>query len=183
MKYSLKDIRSEYDRLDRVCSVDTTQIEIKLNNANKRLGSFCVHQIPKTKLFERNKFSLVITISRKVMDDDDLFYDTIRHEYAHAVAYLRYPGARHGHDAVWKQICHEVGCNPKATVRNDEINRQRENDAKYVVTCRTCGVHTYYLRAGKVVEQLKQNPETSLIVCRKCGGKSFLLTEKETPRR
>ena len=38
--HTVEDIRREYDRLDKICRVDTSRMEIKLNNARKCLGSF-----------------------------------------------------------------------------------------------------------------------------------------------
>ena len=177
MKYSIEDIRREYNRLDSLCGINTESIEIRLNNASRRLGCFSVRQEAKRHLFEPGRITMSITVSKKVMDDDTMFFDTIRHEYAHAVVYLRHPKEHHVHDSVWKQVCREVGCAPRATVKNEKTDMQREKNAKYMVVCNGCGAVTYYLRAGNTVSLLKNNPHSARIICRKCGGKSFSLTE------
>ncbi|MBO6014072.1 MAG: SprT-like domain-containing protein [Oscillospiraceae bacterium] len=172
--HTMQEIRREYERLDRICSVDTSCIEIRVNNAQRRLGSFsCRADIPDGKM--------VITISRRAMEDESLFLDTIRHEYAHAVVFLRHPRVRHGHDAVWKAVCREVGCMPRGSVRPGASETDLENSAKYRVTCRSCGAVTYYIKAGKIVKLLQQNAgefgNTAKVLCRKCGGSSFDLKE------
>ena len=177
MKYSIADIRAEYDRLDAICGTDTSGIEIKLNNGKSRLGSFSVKKPGGLVMSLLVKPTLTITISRQVMDEESLFYDTIRHEYAHAVVYLRYPREHHVHDAVWKKVCREVGCTPRATVKNEEYKEKKRESSKYTVRCRGCGAESYYSRAGKIVTQLRENPDTRLITCRRCGGRSFELTE------
>ena len=101
MSHTLDDVRREYDRLDALCGVDTTQVALRISKrATKRLGS-CK--------YVGNAVESV-TISDFVLDAaDEVFYDTIRHEYAHALVKLRFPRERHGHDARWKAACLEVG--------------------------------------------------------------------------
>ena len=174
--HTIEDIRLEYNRLDRICSVDTSKIELKLNNAQKRLGSFSYKPG-----FPRGV--MTITISRKVLSDEELFIDTIRHEYAHAVVFIRHPFSRHSHDKVWKAVCREVGCTPRATIKDDTLKKKAEESAKYKVTCLHCGAETYYQRAGKIVQILQKEAsrrsvfrKTSSVACRRCGGRQFGLT-------
>ena len=172
-----EDIRAEFKRLDKICSVDSSHIDIKLNNAQKRLGSFSY----------RPGFphgTMTVTISKKVLNDDDLFYDTVRHEYAHAVVFIRHPFSRHGHDRVWKAVCREVGCTPRATVKDTVLRESTEQNAKYKVTCLRCGTETYYVRSGNVVQTLQKESSSrglfkrmSYVSCRKCGGREFTLTQ------
>lgn len=175
--FGIEDIRREYDRLDEVCSVDTSRVEIQLNNARKRLGSFQYKAG-----FPRG--ILTVTISRKVLDDEALFLDTIRHEYAHAVVFIRHPFSRHGHDKVWKAVCREVGCTPRATVKDPALKERTEAGAKYKVTCMRCGAESYYMRAGTVVQTLQKEErrrgmfkKTSSVACRRCGSREFSLTQ------
>ncbi len=175
--FGIEDIRREYDRLDPICRVDTSRMEIRLNNAQKRLGSFQFKAG-----FPRG--TMTVTISRKVLDDELLFLDTIRHEYAHAVVFIRHPFSRHGHDKIWKAVCREVGCTPRATVRDPALMERTEAGARYKVTCMRCGTESYYMRAGKIVQTLQREAKrrgpfkkTSSVACRRCGCREFSLTE------
>ena len=105
MSHTLEDIRREYDRLDALCGVDTKPVALRVSTrAAKRLGS-CKYVGSKVES---------ITISDFVLDAaDEIFFDTIRHEYAHALVKLRRPREKHGHDALWKAACREVGCAPE----------------------------------------------------------------------
>ena len=174
--HTIEDIRREYDRLDRICAVDTSKIEIRLNNAQKRLGSFSYKPgFPKG--------TMTITISKKILGDEDLYLDTIRHEYAHAVVFIRHPFSRHAHDKVWKAVCREVGCTPRATVKDDTLRKKTKESAKYKVTCLRCGAETYYQRAGKIVQILQREAsrksifkKASSVACRRCGGREFSIS-------
>ena len=84
--HSLEEVRAEYDRLDRLCGVDTSRIELKISKrAVKQLGSF---RCPR----RGGKDGLCITLSHLILEDDEQFWDTVRHEYAHAAVYLLNPG-------------------------------------------------------------------------------------------
>ncbi len=145
--------------------MDTSGIELVISTrAKRRLGSFRPLPTPR------------ITISALALRDEATFLDTIRHEYAHALVWLRSPGARHGHGAVWKAACREVGCRPRATVAPDAAQRDvQRQSARYCVRCTTCGQETLYFRAGKVVDLLRAGRGGSLH-CPRCGGRAFTLT-------
>ncbi|MCD7768647.1 MAG: hypothetical protein LUH36_00795, partial [Oscillospiraceae bacterium] len=84
--HTLENIRREYDRLDKLCGVDTSQIELRISSRMvKRFGSF---RYP----INGTVAPLRITISQAILGNDAQFYDTIRHEYAHAAVYLLHPG-------------------------------------------------------------------------------------------
>ena len=163
--FTVKDIREEYDRLDKFTNVDTSNIMIEISTTSlKRLG--CCH-------FFNNQPSR-ITIADFVLKDKKLFYDVIRHEYAHAVVKLRYPNEKHGHDYVWKRVCIEVGCKPscKYSVESDTLNNIINEKAKYVVTCETCGKLFPYQRKPKIIEAIKNN-DTGRYSCPKCRNSKF----------
>ncbi len=174
--HSLDEIRAEYARLDKLLGIDTSHIELKISQrALRQLGCF---RCPAG----AGEGPLSITISRAVMDSDKLFLDTIRHEYAHAAAYLLRPGERHGHDEFWKSICRRIGCRPKSrSEASYEVQLSRRQQAKYSVVCFGCGQQSYYLRRGKVVDMLLRGRGRALR-CPRCGGSSFgLYTKKDFP--
>ena len=105
--HSLEEVRAEYDRLDRLCGLDTSGIELKISKrAVKQLGSF---RSPHRGGID----GLRITLSYLILEDDEQFWDTVRHEYAHAAVYLLHPGESHGPDKVWKDMCRRIGCSPE----------------------------------------------------------------------
>lgn len=170
--YSLEDVRREYERLDSISGLDTSMIELKLSKrAVKQLGCF---RFPR----QGGRDKLCISLSALIMDDEALFYDTIRHEYAHAAVYLMYPMEQHGHDEVWKNMCRLVGCRPRSrTSLSEETAKARESRAKYIVRCEGCGSESAYLRRGKVVDALLSGKGRRLR-CSRCGGNSISLTIK-----
>ena len=110
----IREIRAEYDRLDKICYVNTSKIAILISTRmTRKLGCFEV---------KRNGLSrkMTIKISFKIIDDPELFLDVIRHEYAHVVVYLRHPLKKLKHDAAWKNVCKEIGCVPRASRKIDK---------------------------------------------------------------
>ena len=166
MSCTLSDIRAEYDRLDTLCGVDSSGITLCISKrAVKRLG--CFRPVPKPE----------ISISAFVLEDETLFRDTIRHEYAHALVWLRHPREKHGHDAVWKAACREIGCSPRATVAAGETQQAlREEKAKWSQRCRGCGQETLYLREGKIIRLIRSG-HGRRVTCTRCGGHRFQLTQ------
>lgn len=162
--HTVEEIRAEYDRLDRLCEVDTSAVEIVLSQRGvRRLGSF---RCPA----KGKRGALRISINASLLDEEERFWDTVRHEYAHALVYLRYPGQSHGHDAVWKAACRELGCSPdRLAAQTAESRAEMERRAKYKVRCTGCGQESLYFRRGKVVDLLLRGGRGQLR-CGKCGG-------------
>ncbi len=165
--HTLDEVRAEYDRLDRLVGIDTGSIELRISTrAVRQLGSFRCPSVP-------GKAPLRITLSKLILDDDEQFWDTVRHEYAHAAVYLLYPGEKHGHDAVWRKMCRLVGCSGRrlAPERGDGA-QLREDRTRYIVRCEGCGSESRYLRRGKVIDSLLLGRR---LRCRRCGGDRFAL--------
>ena len=173
--HSLEEIRAEYDRLDRLCGVDTSGVEIVLSRRGvRRLGSF---RYP----LKGKMGALRITINASLLDEEEAFWDTVRHEYAHALVYLRSGGVSHGHDAVWKAACRELGCSPdRLAAQTEEGRAELERRAKYKVQCTGCGQTTFYLRRGKVVDLLLRG-SGGQVRCAQCGGSKLKLYARRSP--
>lgn len=169
--HTVEEIRREYDRLDALCGVDTSDFEIVISARSvRRLGSF---RPPVSGKRAR------VMISAALLEDDMAFWDTVRHEYAHAAVWLLHPGERHGHDTVWKAMCRKVGCTPKSTAPVSETDAElRRQRAKYLVRCESCGAETYYLRAGKIVKLMERGCRRRLH-CARCGSNELALYERE----
>ena len=166
--YTLEDVRKEYARLDRKIGIDTSAIELKISKrAVNRLGSFTSPARP-------GAAPLRITLSALVMEDEALFYDTIRHEYAHAAAYILEPNRRHGHDAFWKELCCRVGCRPQSRSASETVAQKRREKARYTLRCRGCGSESNFVRRGKTVDMVLRG-QGKRLRCTRCGGNDFEL--------
>jgi len=165
--YNINDIESEYRRLDKIVNLDTSNINIKLSTKSvNRLGSCrSIRGVPAS-----------ITIADFVLQEKDLFYDVIRHEYAHAITKLRYPKEKHGHDSVWQKACKEVGCNPSriSEIESNIVKTIQENKKKYIVKCSNCGKEYTYYRKSNVVKAL-ENGEAYGFYCGGCSCRSLKL--------
>lgn len=170
--HTLQEVRAEYDRLDRLIGIDTRMIELKISRrAVRQLGSF---RSP-----ARGRGPLRITLSALILDDDEQFWDTVRHEYAHAAVYLLYPGQKHGHDQVWRDMCRRVGCDPKRLApERGRAAELRQQKVKYIIRCRSCGAESRYIRRGRTVDLMLRGRGKRLR-CRRCGQNQFILLVKE----
>ena len=63
--------------------------------------------------------------------------DTILHEIAHALSFIRYGAKGRGHGKLWKQVCVEIGATPSRLHKG--IVEYPNNHYKYVDDC-ICGV-------------------------------------------
>ena len=166
--HTLEEVRAEYDRLDRILGIDSSDIVLKVSKrAVRQLGCFRATSPPS------------ITLSALVLEDDELFLDTVRHEYAHAAVNFMYPGQKHGHDGVWKTVCRRIGCRPQSRTELSEAAAElREQRIKYLVRCKNCGRESGYVRRGKAVELIMQG-RGSRLRCTGCGKSGFELLVKE----
>ena len=170
--HTLQEVRAEYDRLDRLIGIDTRMVELKISKrAVRLLGSF---RSP-----TRGRGPLRITLSALILDDDEQFWDTVRHEYAHAAVYLLYPGQKHGHDQVWRDMCRRVGCDPKRLApEQGRAAELRQQKVKYIIRCQGCGAESRYIRRGRTVDLMLRGRGKRLR-CRRCGQNQFILLVRE----
>lgn len=84
--------------------------------------------------------------------------DTILHEIAHALSYIRHGQAGIGHGYLWKKICREIGATPERVHKG--IVEYPNNHFKYVDTC-ACGItykrHRLSSRRGYCCPKCFQN--------------------------
>ena len=167
--FTIDDIRNEYRRLDLVTGVDTSEISVALSGRFRRKLGLC--------RFRRSALGryipVEIVIGKQVLGaSPEVFYDTIRHEYAHAAVTLL-DSRNHGHDAAWKKMCRCVCCRPSGTVKAGSLEGALpKSEPRYIVRCERCGRENKYYRKGKVVDSLIKG--RSLYRC-SCGGKLSLV--------
>ena len=93
--WTLSQVQAEYRRLDRLLGIDTGRVAVSFSKRMTRQYGVCT--------FVKNK-PQEIRLADFLRQEDQVFWDTARHEYAHAaVAILT--GKRHGHDEAWKAVC------------------------------------------------------------------------------
>ena len=161
--WTLEEIREEYDRLDRYLGIDTSLIRLSFSKKMRRQHGVCCF---------RGDRRTEIRLADFLRAEDDAMLDTARHEYAHAAAALL-TGRRHGHDAVWKDICVRIGCKPErltgTTATEEDTNALRGALLSY----NACVDKICYLRRGAVVRSIAQGRQDCR--CRRCGGRTFTL--------
>lgn len=173
MKHSIVEIREEYNRLDALCGVDTSSIDLLISKRAIRQYGCCRHKYNvKSGSYE----PYAIYIAEFILECEPAFWECIRHEYAHALVTLR-DGKNHGHDAVWKKACEEVGCKAERLCMDAEADRKsmaiRKNRIKYEVKCPNCGRSYRYTKAGNVVRSIRAGRKC---IC-SCGNVNLQLKE------
>jgi predicted SprT family Zn-dependent metalloprotease len=63
--------------------------------------------------------------------------DTILHEIAHALSYIRHGSKGIGHGGIWKGICREIGAIPKSCSKGNLV--KPKDHYKYIDDC-ACGI-------------------------------------------
>jgi SprT protein len=100
-----------------------------------------------------------IGLSRTVIQDEQQLKDTLVHEYAHLLAYVRHGRKGVGHGPPWKQAMTDLGAPPKVR-HNYEVQRnERRQEVAY--QCQKCGA--LLMRSRKL-------PKRRRYVHINCGG-------------
>lgn len=107
-----------------------------------------------------------VEFSKELLEtsSDQSIRDVLLHESAHAIV-TSLTGERHGHDSVFKDMCHKLGTNNDGTTT--DVERTQDLRSKYVLTCGECNKQYGYSRMCSTVKNYK------LCKC-KCGGKLSL---------
>ena len=164
--HTLEEAAQECRRLDKILNIDTSGVQLAFSKRSVRRYGSC-----KCERTTAGWRPVKIFIADFLKDEDEAFWETVRHEYAHAAAAIL-TGENHGHDAVWKGICARVGCTGKAyAVSTKAAENAAALHAKYKVVCLKCGIESVYVRETKLLKRLKAH--RGGIVCRRCGGTRF----------
>lgn len=150
--------RAEYDRLNREVYRGALPPfpGVRLTDAGKVAGA----------CHWRGRTLLPFRLSRHNTDPDAQL-DTIRHEVAHAAAYLL-DGDR-GHGPAWRAHAERCGATPRAC-----SEKRLAKAPKVVLACTACGKEVHFFRATRVVGELERYR------CRPCGG-AFRVVKDDTP--
>lgn len=172
--FEIRDIKNEFEKLDAKTGMDIA------NTVPIFVSSRCKTTRGKYKFtfyrITREIKDESITIASFVMNESKPdFLDTVRHEYAHAMATRLTKRSDIGHGEFWKQCCREIGCAPKASRIATESQKAALNKRKtYIVKCAECGKEFIYHRKGKVIS-IVESGDTENLTCPYCGGHNFYL--------
>lgn len=170
--HTVEEIKAEYRRLDRILNIDTSKIEIAFSNRSAKRHGSCKLERQSDGVWAPVK----ILIAGFLRDDDEKFWDTVRHEYAHAATAV-ITGEKHGHDALWKAVCKKVGCSGKVYAENTGVSATAAlSKAKYKLVCSDCGAESLYIRETKLIRTLKAGRKNNVVCCR-CKGSNIRLFE------
>lgn len=119
--YSIETIKTEYQRLDAITGQDiakTVPVEIVERELTTR-GAYQFRLIKGIDVLTEK-----IVFNSFVMNEDaDTFYNTIRHEYAHAFATRKHlRDVDHGKE--WQECAKIVGANPEAHANFTESQKK-----------------------------------------------------------
>lgn len=102
--HTVEEIIREYKKLDQIVGVDTSELEIAFSSRAVYQYGCCKYQQKKRKVVPYK-----ILIASFLREEEEAFWNTVRHEYAHAAAALL-TGKNQGHNSVWKAVCQKIGC-------------------------------------------------------------------------
>ncbi len=124
---------------------------------------------------QKKLITLSVFFVRANTDNTAEIHDTVLHEIAHALAWIRYADRTHG--ARWKAVCREIGAVPRAAAKANSI---RVTTYKYSLRLKTTGqIIACYHRKPAMARHLKRialkdKPDTR--------GHLELIPRKETHR-
>lgn len=164
--HTITDIQAEFARLDKITGLDTSKIPIEITDRRvSKYGTVRFHDRKPVK----------VIFAEHILREEEAFWNTVRHEYAHILARARNPRRRiEAHGEEWKAACKITGCIPKSRSPSTEsAKRLRRERAKYIVRCADCGDELLYLKKGDVVKSLLRGETT--YYCGKCDGRLELI--------
>ena len=157
------------EKLAKMCAEVCNRLNIEFNvpvKINKRLtttlGRVIYYSTPENEIIPdciEFSYNFLMTSTEKSIKD------VVEHECAHfLVTFIT--KEKHGHDAVFRSMCHRIGCTNDSSMYEDLERTVPDSEVyKYLVVCQKCGkIIAKYHRAGKIVK----HPE--LYLC-KCSGK------------
>lgn len=165
--FSLYDIRKEYERLDKITGLNISRdVELSLTSrCTRRRGVY--KRRSKNGVLQYEK----IVISNFVLaEPPESFFDTIRHEYAHAMDKRLNGLYNPSHGESWKICCKIVGCVPSATTEASDAQIEYQKSKGYGLIRQTCGHEWHYQRLSKVLKAIVGGVKYK---CPYCNGENL----------
>ncbi|MBR5284704.1 MAG: SprT-like domain-containing protein [Clostridia bacterium] len=125
--FTISDIRREFDRLDGVTGLNTTDVPIRISARMSRALGVCRSRSTEGGGVEAVDVAFADYLCRCGTEEE--FLNTVRHEYAHLYNIL-HDGIRCGHDARWKEVALWLGASPdRLADYRDLLARARKAEA------------------------------------------------------
>lgn len=166
-----EDIRRVFQGLDKASGLAGSTLPIRIS---KSYGKYASYYPPRPGKQEYFQFSQLLM--KKELCSEELFLDTVGHEYCHYYCEHRYSFPVSPHGPQWKEACRRFGVNPRycALTESDEKYQKareayRQEHAKYRLTCPSCKNQGYYYRKTPFLQALLKNPGKSPGRCARCG--------------
>ena len=170
--HTVEEIRREYKRLDQMIGVDTSHLEIIFSPRAVYQYGCCKYQQKNRKIAPYK-----ILIASFLLEEESAFWNTVRHEYAHAAAALL-TGKNQGHGPVWRAICRKIGEDPSRLARECPAQQEKKKkQIRYEIICQTCGARYERMRRSRFVDAVLTSGGRPTAYCCQCGGRVFRYIE------
>ena len=162
--YTLEKVKNEYRK---VCcdagAKSVLDVPIVLNGRLTRTLGRVIQEYD----FSKDRYvSTKVEFSRQLIETatDKSIHDVIMHEAAHYIVTDR-TGEVHGHDAVFKAVCAEIGTSNNQCATKVECTEEAKNLYKYSIYCPHCGKMVGgYSRMCKTIRNIEDYE------CKTCHG-------------
>ena len=171
--WTIRDIRKEMNRLDKISGMDTSNIPIRTSGRmTKTLGQCRYIYNSANDFYHVKEFTFSTILMNSATEEH--FLDTVRHEYAHAYNVIK-EHAIVGHGPKWKAAAIRFGASPSACCSHSELSEQVRRNKKYIVECGNCKHEFYYTARAGIVQKLLQDENATGYRCPYCNSKKFIL--------
>lgn len=177
--FTISDIKTEFERLDKITGANIAQYPIRISRK-------CIYKRGSFKYNYKTQDNQLVFYNKKFMfadfvlaDTQENFINTVRHEYAHALALYIYKCNNINHGEKWVKCCHIVNCIPSATTNktcSEQLERiKRHNNKKriqYKVSCTNCDKSWIYKKKNNLIKSILGNYD-GIFSCPYCNNTHF----------
>lgn len=174
--FTISEIKAEYKRLDELTGMNiSSTIPVEISSRCKRTRGR--YEWIMNNFTEEVRAEKIVIAKFVLMEGADTFYNTIRHEYAHAMSTRKYGKEGAGHSYLWKECCSIVGCSGERFAKATEQQMEAvKNHVEYKISCSGCGRVWTYRKKGRVVKAFMNG---GTLTCPFCKGNNFSMKSNQ----
>jgi len=140
------------DTIQEIIQLD--QIHVSINGSFKRVHGKCKYNQNKNGEYRKHEYH--IQIAKNCILNNANWRDTVRHEFAHAIAYEKH-GTSQKHNENWKQICRMINAEPTRCAS------QKHTEPSYQYACpNECWTSGKHKRSKKIQKPWRK-------ICAQCN--------------